>query len=390
MPHSARPIPWRPRQACWGRCAPTRAPAGKAAAGWSSTSGRSGRGAASCVTFSAGARSPEATGARCRSAARRWTPRCARRARADRRGVGAAWRRHADASDMAAELWAGATPADRNPPARRGRGGLRGAPAARGPRAKTVLLADAPADGRPRDPRLRQGDARRGADRRAGADAGGRRRPRDRSADRGRARREPSSGRSGGGGARRAPRPPRARAVRVLHARRPDARPAGRGHGGRGPAPRHAALGRGQVRRRPVPAPQGRRGRAALLAGSRDLTRQFPELVAAFSAAPGATCSTARSSRWTAAGPYPSPASSSGSGGSRPRPRSWRPIRWRSSPSTAWPATRRACWTRRSGLAGPARRAAAAPGQAPAPMAATSAEELKRSSPRRRRAATRG
>jgi DNA ligase-1 len=58
--------------------------------------------------------------------------------------VGAAWRRHADASDTAAELWAGAAPS--------GEASMRLADvatifealcAARGPRAKTALLADA-------------------------------------------------------------------------------------------------------------------------------------------------------------------------------------------------------------------------------------------------------
>jgi DNA ligase-1 len=58
--------------------------------------------------------------------------------------VSAAWRRHADASDTAAELWAGAAPGERAP--------LRLADvactfaalaAARGPRAKSALLADA-------------------------------------------------------------------------------------------------------------------------------------------------------------------------------------------------------------------------------------------------------
>ena len=184
--------------------------------------------------------------------------------------VTAAWRRHADAGDAAAELWTGAAPADPAPiPLTEVAASFEALHAARGPRAKTALLVEAfrRMNGA-RDPRVRQGDARRGTDRRAGADAGGRRRPRDRPGDRGGARREPSPGRPRRGRARGSPGTPRARPVHVLHARRPHARPAGRGRGGRGPAPGHAALGRGQVRRRPVPAPQGRRGRPALLAGS--------------------------------------------------------------------------------------------------------------------------
>ena len=184
--------------------------------------------------------------------------------------VTAAWRRHADAGDAAAELWAGAAPSDPGPVRLADVAAhFEALHAARGPRAKAALLGDGVSpDGRARDPGVRQGDARRGADRRAGADAGGRRRPRNRPADRGGARREPSSGGPRGGRARGPPGTPRARAVQLLHARRSHARPAGRGRGGRDPASRHAALGRGQVRRRPVPAPQGGRGRPALLARS--------------------------------------------------------------------------------------------------------------------------
>jgi DNA ligase-1 len=58
--------------------------------------------------------------------------------------VAAAWRRHADASDTAADLWAGVTPADPEPLRLADVAALFEAfHAARGARAKTILLADA-------------------------------------------------------------------------------------------------------------------------------------------------------------------------------------------------------------------------------------------------------
>jgi DNA ligase 1 len=57
--------------------------------------------------------------------------------------VTAAWRRHADAGDAAAELWAGVTPADGSPMRLADMAmSFEALHAARGPRAKTALLAD--------------------------------------------------------------------------------------------------------------------------------------------------------------------------------------------------------------------------------------------------------
>ena len=94
--------------------------------------------------------------------------------------VTAAWRRHADAGDAAAELWTGAVLPDPAPhPADGGGGALRGAPRRARPAGEDhAARGRLSRDGRARDPSVRQGDARRSANRRAGADARGRRRPR--------------------------------------------------------------------------------------------------------------------------------------------------------------------------------------------------------------------
>ena len=174
------------------------------------------------------------------------------------------------------------------PAGRRG-GALRGAPRrARSPGQGRAARGRVSPAGRARDPGVRQGDARRGADRRAGADARGRRRPRHRPADRGGARREPSPGGprarsrsrpAGGASSRRnsatsrpsipcSPSRPRTRRTRSgVSARRYGSRTS------------TTASGASSTRwTRPI---------RLFSRDRRELTPQFPEVVAAFAAAPG-------------------------------------------------------------------------------------------------------
>ena len=278
--------------------------------------------------------------------------------------VAAAWRRHADAGDTAAELWAGAVPAGAAP-IRLGDVAaiFEALHAARGPRAKAALLADA--FRRMGDRAIRAfvkamlGEARIGAQEQTLEDAVAHATGQPIEAVRAANRHRADLG---------------AVALDARHGRLEPARfayftPVD-------PMLAQAAVDAADVVRRlgtPLWVEDKYDGVRCQLhkvdrdvrlfsRDRRDLTAQFPEVVAAFSAARRAVRPRRRGPRdgGGPGAPLPPPPAAAGTA-SPPRPRSWRRTPSPSSRSTAWPATRRVSSTPPSGPGGPRSRRSRCP-----------------------------